>query len=185
MSDWLGMAAAPRTPRPELKDRVLDRARAGRSVRWPLLAAAAALLLALAGSGLVWRRASRLDADLAAVKDTLGLLRQPGGHVVMIPVLAAGRPGALTIYSDSLTRRWLVTCHHLAPNHPGETYQLWFLTAAGARTAALMPMDSDTPMVMTLEVPPGIGPVTGVAMSVEPRTGSVAPTGPMLFRVDL
>jgi hypothetical protein len=48
-----------------------------------------------------------------------------------------------------------------------------------------MPMDSDAPMVMTLEVPRGIGPVTGVAMSVEPRTGSVAPTGPMLFRVDL
>lgn len=185
MSDWLGMAAAPRRPRPELKDRVLDRARAGRRVQWRLLAAAAALLLALAGSGLVWRRANRLDADLAAVQDTLGLLRQPGGRVVMIPVLAGGRSGALAIYADSLTRRWLVTCHHLTPNLPGEAYELWFVTGTGVRSAAMMPMDRDTPMVMTLEAPTGIGPVTGVAMSIEPRTGSVAPTGPMLFRVDL
>ncbi len=184
MSEWLGMAAAPRMPRAELKDRVLRRALSARLIPWPLLAAAA-LVGALAGGGVLWRHTARLETGLAAARDTLDLLRQPGGRVFMIPVTTAGRPGAMTIYADSLRRRWLVTCHHFAPNLPGQAYQLWFLTGSQARPAAVMPMDRDTPMVMTLEVPRGAGSVTGLAMSVEPRTGSVAPTGPLLFRVDL
>lgn len=185
MMGWLGMAAAPRTPRPELKDRVLERAQRSRPARWPLLLAAAVLLGALTGGGVLWHRAGRLAVDLAAARDTLNLLRQPGGRVLMIPVTTSGRTGAMTIYADSLTRRWLVTCHHFAPNLPGQAYQLWFLTGSGPRPAAVMAMDRDTPMVMTLEVPSGLGTVTGLAMSVEPRGGSPAPTGSLVFHVDL
>lgn len=184
MSDWLGMAAAPRTPRPELKDRVLRRAQSARRTHWSMLAAAV-LVGALAGGGLFWLRAARLEEHLAAARDTLDLLRQPGGRVLMIPVTTAGRPGAMTVYADSVTRRWLVTCHHLTPNLPGQAYQLWFLTGSVARPAAVMPMDHDVPMVMTLEVPPSAGKVTGLAMSVEPRAGSTAPTGALVFRVEL
>ncbi len=103
MSDWLGMAAAPRTPRPELKDHVLQRAQSARRMHWSMLAAAA-LVGALAGGGVLWHRAGRLEVDLAAARDTLNLLRQPGGRVLMIPVTTAGRPGAMTIYADSLTQ---------------------------------------------------------------------------------
>jgi anti-sigma-K factor RskA len=184
MSDWLGMAAAPRTPRPELKDRVLRRAQSARRIHWSMLAAAV-LAGALAGGGLFWLRSARLEGHLAAARDTLDLLRQPGGRVLMIPVTTAGRPGTMTVYADSLTRRWLVTCHHLTPNLPGQAYQLWFLTGPVARPAAVMPMDHDVPMLMTLEVPPGAGKVTGLAMSVEPRAGSHAPTGALVFRVEL
>ncbi|HKE91017.1 MAG TPA: anti-sigma factor [Gemmatimonadales bacterium] len=184
MSDWLGMAAAPRTPRPELKDRVLRRAQSARRMRWSMLAAAA-LVGALAGGGLFWSRAARLEGNLAAARDTLDLLRQPGGRVLLIPVTTAGRPGAMTVYADSLTRRWLITCHHLTPNLPSQAYQLWFLTGSEARPAGVMPMDHDVPMVMTLEVPAGAGKVTGLAMSVEPRAGSKAPTGALVFRVEL
>lgn len=183
MSDWLGMAAAPRTPRPELKDRVLRRAQSERRMHWSMLAAA--LVGALVGGGLFWLRAARLEGHLAAARDTLDLLRQPGGRVLMIPVTTAGRPGAMTVYADSATRRWLVTCHHLTPNLPGQAYQLWFLMGSVARPAAVMPMDHDVPMVMTLEVPPSAGKVTGLAMSVEPRAGSKAPTGALVFRVEL
>lgn len=184
MSDWLGMAAAPRAPRPELKDRVLRRAQSARRMHWSSLAAAV-LVGALAGGGLLWYRAARLEGDLSAARDTLDLLRQPGGRVLMIPVTTAGRSGALTVYADSLTRRWLVTCHHLTPNLPGQAYQLWFLTGSVARSAALMPMDRDVPMVMTFAAPPEAGTVTGLAMSVEPRAGSTTPTSALVFRVDL
>jgi anti-sigma-K factor RskA len=44
-----------------------------------------------------------------------------------------------------------------------------------------MPMDQDKPMVMGLEMP-GAQRVLGAAMSIEPRGGSVTPTGPMVFR---
>jgi anti-sigma-K factor RskA len=185
MSDWLGMVAPPRVPRPELKDQVLARAMAApRRMVWPM-AAAAVLILGLGGGALLWRRVAALQADLAAARDTLGLLRQPGTRVIAIPVVTSGRPGELTIFADSLSHRWLVTCHNLAPNGPGEAYQLWFVTERGMRAAALMPMTGPAPMLVTLDMPEGSGKVTGVAMSLEPRAGSAEPKGPMLFHVDL
>src|SRR5205823_8698815 len=51
MTDWLGLLAAPRTPRPELKGRVLARALAPRR-RWPL--AAAAVITLAVGGGAWW-----------------------------------------------------------------------------------------------------------------------------------
>jgi hypothetical protein len=186
MSHWIGMGVAPRAPRPELKALVLGRALAARrGPRAWALAVAAVLALALAGSGLLWRRVSRLEGRLAATHDTLDLLRQPGTRVISIPVVVGSRTGGLTIFVDSTSHRWLVTCHHLAPNAAGQAYQLWFVTERGMRTAAVMPMDEDTPMVVALELPRGTGKVIGVAMSVEVRQGSAQPKGPMLFHVDL
>src|SRR5439155_1441849 len=50
MTDWLGMAAHPKIPRPELKERVLARALAPRRRPWRLAAAAGLVLLAGAGA---------------------------------------------------------------------------------------------------------------------------------------
>src|SRR5690348_4489604 len=58
MTDWLGMGASPRTPRPELKGRVLERARM-RQRRWPL-AVAALLLVGAGGAG--WWAKRTIDA---------------------------------------------------------------------------------------------------------------------------
>ncbi len=48
MTDWLGLSAAPRTPRPELKGRVLARALAPRR-RWRGPLAAAAMITLVGG----------------------------------------------------------------------------------------------------------------------------------------
>ena len=186
MSDWIGMGSTPRTPRPELKERVLARALSARPTGslWGL-AAAAGLVLALTGSGVLWQRAERLSQRLAATRDTLDLLRSPGTRVIPIPVVVGARTGVMTIFADTLSHRWLVTCHNMAPNAPDQAYQLWFVTERGMRVAAVMPMDGDTPMVVALDMPSGAGKVMGVAMSVEARGGSAEPKGPMLFHVDL
>lgn len=184
MSDWIGMSVEPRTPRPELRERILARALAARSPRrWPL-AAAAGLLLALAASGLLWRRVGRLETSLAAARDTLDLMRQPGGRVVAIPIAFGSRAGELTVFTDTASHRLLITCHDFPPNAPGQTYQLWYVTDTGMRSAGLMTMDEDYPMVLALDMPQA-DRVTGFAMSVEPRSGSTTPQGPMLFHVRL
>src|SRR2546427_719891 len=66
MTDWLGMLAVPRTPRPELKGRVLARALTRRR-RWPL--AAAAVITMAVGGGAWW--AYRAIGTLTAERDDL------------------------------------------------------------------------------------------------------------------
>ncbi len=187
MSDWIGMTPAPRAPRPELKTRVLERALAARPwSRWAI-AAAAVLVVGMGASGVLWRRVARLEARLTATQDTLDLLRRPGTRVVTIPVATGegARAGVLTIFADTVSHRWLVACHNFAPNAPDQAYQLWFITERGMRSAALMVMHKDTPMIMAMDMPSDAGQVMGVALSVEGKEGSREPSGPMLFQVGL
>ncbi len=195
MSDWLGMGAAPRTPRSGMKERVLARALTPQR-RWSrrALASAAVLVLAL-GAGGYWtvrtmqglhNQVVDLSGALERYRDTLNtFLRSPASHILYAPVTTNGRLGAVTILTDSVSRRWLVRCEGLAANEPDETYQLWYLTDQGPRAAGLMPMMTSDPMTMTLEVPADSARVTGVAMSIEPRDGSAKPTGPVVFRLSL
>ena len=153
-------------------------------------------MLALVGGAGYWARGTivalsadrdRLAAELAAVRDTLGFVRGPATRVAWIPVTTNGRLGAVTIFADSASRRWLVRCEGMAPNEPDETYQIWFVTSTGLKRAAVMTMDAQeaTVMAMAFVVPDDVGLVTGAAMSIEPRGGSAAPRGPMVFHLRL
>jgi anti-sigma-K factor RskA len=158
--------------------------------RWRFAAAA---IISLAAAGGVWRSyhtMGRLTAErdtlvarVEALEDTVAtFLRAPTTQVIQVPVSTGGRVGSVTIFADSVRRRWLVRCDGLAPNARDQAYQLWFITDQGMATAAVMPMDQDKPMVIGLEMPGADHRVVGAAMSIEPRAGSATPTGPMVFR---
>src|SRR5207249_496670 len=98
MTDWLGMAAPPKIPRPELKERVLARALAPRRRSWRLAAAAGLVLLAGGGAYRSYRIVTtlRLERDRLAravlsLQDTLALVRSPDAKVVWVPVATGGR----------------------------------------------------------------------------------------------
>jgi len=194
MTDWLGMSVPPRTPRPELKGRVLARAVARRR-RWPLALAAGLVLLAAGAGGAWWAHRTiaalgaerdRLAARVAALEDTVSsFIHDPATRLIQVPVSTGGRVGSVTIFADGVRHRWLVRCDGLAPNARDQAYQLWFVTTKGIEPAAVMPMDRDEPMVMGMPLPRAGEPVTGAAMSIEPRAGSASPSGPMVFRIDL
>ena len=196
MMDWLGMLASPRTPRPELKDRVLARTLARRRRRVGMPLAAAAMITIAVGWGAWWAfrtigeltvERDGLAARVRALEDTVStFIHGPATRLIQIPVSTGGRVGSVTIFADSVRHRWLVRCDGLAPNARDQAYQLWFITDKGMVTAALMPMDEDLPMVMALEMPPPAhGQVMGAAMSIEPRAGSASPSGPMVFHLEL
>src|SRR6059058_6495539 len=195
MMDWLGMLASPRTPRPELKDRVLARALAQRSRRVGMPLAAAAMITIAVGWGAWWAfrtigeltvERDGLAARVRALEDTVStFIHGPATRLIQIPVSTGGRVGSVTIFADSVRHRWLVRCDGLAPNARDQAYQLWFITDSGMTTAAVMPMDRDQPMVMALPLPQAGEQVRGAAMTIEPRAGSPSPSGPTVFRLEL
>jgi anti-sigma-K factor RskA len=182
MTDWLGMIPNPRAPRPALKAQVLARALQPLTGRRWRLAAAAVLVAAAVGAGAWWAGTtiSELEAELA-------LVRGSAARVTWIPITTAGRPGSVTIFADSATRRWLVRCEGMAPNAKDQTYQIWFITGTGMKPAAVMTMKEDEArvMTMTVPVPADVGRVWGAAMSIEPRGGSAQPQGPIVFQLRL
>ncbi len=190
------MAVAPRGARGArgvARGAAAGLARALERRRWiSPLAAAAALLVVLAGAGSAYwasrtigaLKAERdtLSARLSALEDTVNsFIYGTATRLVQVPVSTGGRLGAVTIFADGPHHRWLVRCDGLAPNEPDQAYQLWFITDKGMRTAAIMPMDQDRSMVMALEMPAGDAHVMGAAMTIEPRAGSAEPRGPMVF----
>ena len=182
MSDWLGMSVPPRAPRPELRERVLSRARLSQRRRpLPWIAAAATLVLALGASWWALGERAGMAQRVAALEDTLGLLRNSGTGAVLVPITVAGRAGAITIFPDTANHRLLVSCYNLAPNAAGQAYQLWFVTSRGYVSASVMAMDSPAPMTLVLDLPNDTTRVTGAAMSVEPRSGSPVMTGAVIF----
>src|SRR3989449_8908552 len=169
------MGAHPAPPGPEVKARVGARRLASRR-RGAWLGAAAVLAFLVGGGGAFWAyrtigaltgERDRLAAQVEALHDTVAtFIHGPATRVIQIPVSTGGRVGAVTIFADSLRHRWLVRCDGLAPNAPDQAYQLWFITRDGMKSAALMPMDTDQPMVMALDMPRagagGAGVVEGV-----------------------
>jgi anti-sigma-K factor RskA len=161
--------------------------------RWPL--AVVALLVAAGGAGGWWTyrtivalgaERDRLATRLAALEDTVSsFIHGPATRLIQIPVSTGGRVGSVTIFADSLGHRWLVRCDGLAPNAPDQAYQLWFITDRGMAPAALLPLDVDRAMVAALELPGTGARVLGAAMTIEPRTGSPQPRGPVVFRGEL
>ena len=188
MTEWLGILAPARTPRPELKGRVLERALVARR-RWPLAAAAVLVLGAAGGAWWAYRTIGALTTErdglayrVAALEDTVStFLHGAATQLIQIPVSTGGRVGAVTIFADGARHRWLVRCDGLAPNARDQAYQLWFITETDMLAAAVMPMDDDRPMVMALDMPRTGERVMGAAMSIEPRAGSATPKGPMVF----
>src|SRR5439155_539276 len=114
----------------------------GSVVGWPLHREVHAALGALPEEQRRVVLLAYFEARVSALEDTLSLIRSPATRVVQIPVSTSGRVGAVTIFADTASHRWLVTCHGLSPNQPGQAYQIWFITEQGMKSAAVMSMDS-------------------------------------------
>jgi anti-sigma-K factor RskA len=188
----LPMAVAPAIPRPGLSHQLADAVLRRRSWWYrasPGLAAAAVLLAA--GLGFRERTArsaaelavSERDRQLAALRDTLSIIRQ-AQHIVQRDIAMDGHKGGLVIFDDPITHRWNVVMHGL-PRAPADSvYQFWFITETGMVRSVELRCDSDRPAFVTVGMPNTPGAVMGAALSVEPAVSRASvPSGPMLAHV--
>ncbi len=157
--------------------------------RWaPALSAAAALVL-FAGVGLggwvVGQAATQRDmeqkivaisaqqqAAAAQQEAMLGIVSSPDAKIATTE-LSDG--GSVTVASSGKADKAAVMVQDLPALPSGKTYELWFISAAGAVPAGLMGVGD--PAVAGLQVLNGpLGGATHVGITVEPAGGSPAPT---------
>ncbi|MHA7306353.1 anti-sigma factor [Arthrobacter sp. TMN-49] len=154
----------------------------------PTLSAAAALAI-FAGVGVggwvAGQNATQQDMEeqLVAMQEQQkavaaqqeAMLSIVGSPDAKIATTALSDGGSVTVASSGKANRAAVMVNGLPELPADKTYELWFISAAGAVPAGLM--DSADPAVPGMQVLNGpVGGATHVGITVEPAGGSPAPT---------
>jgi hypothetical protein len=93
--------------------------------------------------------------------------------------LKIGATTAVRLLRNRLDNRheWTVMAHDLPALSARQTYQLWFLTAAGALPSNTFRPDWRQRGMIQGSLPPGRFDIAGAAVSIEPEGGVTQPTG--------
>ncbi|AIY02813.1 hypothetical protein ART_3214 [Arthrobacter sp. PAMC 25486] len=157
--------------------------------RWlPALSTAAALVI-FAGVGLggwvagqaatqrdmeqkIVAIAAQQQAAQAQQEAVLGIVSSPDAKLA---TTALSDGGSVTVASSGKANKAAVMVQDMPPLPSDKTYELWFISAAGAVPAGLMA--NHDPAVAGMQVLNGpLGGATHVGITVEPAGGSPAPT---------
>jgi anti-sigma-K factor RskA len=190
--DALPFAAPTRTPRPELRAKVLagildeprgrqpavrERPPRLRVREWLPLAAAVAVAIGLGlYSWQLERRVSALQRSADQAQAAMTVLAAP--DVVRIDLAGqplAPRAAARAMWSRNSGMVFTTANLPLAPR--GRVYQVWVVTAGGPVSAGLLTPDSSGRATAFFSTPPDIAPPTAIAVTLEPAGGVAAPTG--------
>ena len=195
---WLPMALPPVPPRPGLRRRIIEGVLEGPSRRrrpWMLPAALAASALLVAGgwylggarAGALQRELEGQRAVMAALQDTLSIMRQ-AGRVLQANFEVGDTRGGVLIFADEVTHRWNVVIHGLPPAAAGHRYQFWFICADTMVRGTEVAVDTLRPTMFTTGMPqPQSCPaVKGAALTEEPiADGQGPPRGKSLAHLML
>lgn len=188
-------SAKPSSPDsvPEARAAAAARGRSGTAgsqrPRWvPLLSAAAALVI-FAGVGVggwvAGQNSTKQDmaAQIQALQSQQAAAQEQQDSMLTImaspdakmATTALSDGGSVTVASSSKANKAAVMVNDLPALPADKTYELWFISAAGAVPAGLM--SHDDPSVPGMQILAGsMGGATHVGITVEPAGGSPAPT---------
>ena len=161
-----------------VSERVPVRARQARRIVWSRFAAAAAAGIAL----VLGLDAYRLRAELALQREVTALLQEP--NVVRSFTLAAGGAGRAygSVVLDLDAKKGAVVLRRLPPLPAGQVYRLW--ARVGDRDVPcgdfVASADGSVRAPFPVPVESYTAPIANLFVTVEPRTGSDRPTGPVV-----
>lgn len=170
---------------------------------WMLRAAAAVLLVVMGGA--LWRtreerdlartallargeRATALERENGRLRGELDGTRRmvealTGPSVAVVDLASDGRAAARArMFWNQATNRWTLVAHNLPKTAEGRTYELWLLTADGAKIpAGTFSPDAGGRAVVeaTYELP--AASLKAIAVTEEPAGGVPQPTGPIVL----
>ena len=193
----LSLAPDPAEPSPEVRQRILSEVRkdlpatpevipfraAPRNIwsSFGTLGAIAAVVLFAAlsiGLAVLWRQNQRLARD----REFVEVVNTPGARVTELRGVDPGLSATVKIAYDR-TGRAVLMASKLASVPQGKAYQLWFIVGNNPPVAGktFVP-DNEGSAVLKAELPREAIDANVFAITVEPASGSSAPTSPIYLR---
>ncbi|WP_141578918.1 anti-sigma factor [Actinomadura sp. WMMA1423] len=134
------------------------------------LAAAACLVLVLAGVGAAWRLQRSADREQSLNRQVAAVMGAPDAHTSTVRTPDAA---TVTVVSSRSLGKAVVTTSRLRRLPPARTYQMWWLGSAAPRSAGTMnPSEPERPAVFS-----GLGDARRIGVTIEPAGGSARPSG--------
>lgn len=209
---FLAAAATPSTPNESIRETLMARVRSdttgqfvnsvGNSVGnsrnsttgvslWPLLAAAAGLVVALAAgfyarsleNALTEEAARRRSAEveLERLQNSFDSITSPQNRAVSLDGLEAAASARATAFLDRENRRLFLYVENLPALPPDRTYQIWLLVDGTPVSVGTFDVDSDGGARLDGQPLPAFEGTVSVAVTVEPMGGVPQPTGAMVL----
>jgi anti-sigma-K factor RskA len=199
---WLGLAADPVAPRPELRASVLERVRAGvpapreaverarprRVFHWkplPAFGAFAAVAMVAAFVMYLWGlsvRVGETERQLAAEREKATFLASPETATVVLTGTDTAPKARAKLAYDRRTGRALLFGYDLPAVPEGKAYQLWFIAGGKPLPGRVFTPDRTGKGAWPDEVPPEGREAAVFAVTLEPGEGVTAPSGPMVLK---
>ncbi|HKC11647.1 MAG TPA: anti-sigma factor [Vicinamibacteria bacterium] len=212
VADRIGLATPPVPPAPALRPRIFAAvarpAEPRRAWIWPVLAAAAALVLSLGGLLVISKERSEsrraaeaaqaeaanmraqlqksreeLDAArrrLADEKAFRDLLASPDARVTSLGGLAAAPQAHARVVWNPGSREAVLLVSGLTPAPAGKTYELWVIAKAPV-PAGVFQVDAEGRAVFRLPIVDEVARVKTFAVTLEVTGGVPSPSGPMVL----
>ena len=192
----LAYALGPVPPSELTRRRLMKRVRA-RPGSGQLRSRVALALVAAAFAGL-WLRdrgeLSRVRDELAQreafYRDTLSrqekkyaVLRSPNLRTVDLRGESQGAHLDARAFVDKDQRTWVVLSYQLPKLPADKDYELWFFNGEKPVRAGILSQDPNEPT--RIEVPENLPQITATAVTIEPKGGLAAPSGPVVMKGDL
>ncbi|HKQ90822.1 MAG TPA: anti-sigma factor [Blastocatellia bacterium] len=167
-----------------------------RTARWLLIAATA--LLALASAYLFTQsvKHARERDDLARERNSLTEELAARGRQIdeivssrtkVIAMVGDETPQAnAKVFWDTDTQKWIIYVFDLPAPPSDKDYQLWYVTKDAKISAAVFRTDEQGRTVLKLTLPPdALAGLAATAVTLEPRGGSLQPTGKFYLKATI
>ncbi|MGQ0761946.1 MAG: anti-sigma factor [Acidobacteriota bacterium] len=171
------------------------------STPWLRLAAAIAFVALLIGIGVLWRRdthsrqevarlsqqlnqrnseLSREREALARQREAVEFLRSPGMKTMELAGTQTAQAARATFVYDQKTGRGMLITEGLPMAPPGMAYEVWFIPKGQSpMPGKTFTVDAAGKAMMMDEMPAEARQNAIVAITLEPKSGSQSPTGPI------
>lgn len=194
-------AAAPSAPSAHVRETLMKRVHhekdgdvtpeAGRTSLWPMLAAAAGLVAAIA-AGFYARsleisladetaRREAAEAELNGLRDSFASITSPQNRAISLNGLEAAPSARATAFLDPANRRLFLYVDNLPALPPGRTYQIWLLVDGTPVSVGTFDVGADGSARLDGEPLPEFDGSINVAVTEEPAGGVPQPTGAMVL----